>query len=162
MAERKVNGKDMLLFLDLAGGTAYDLVVCLTNNSFKIATDIIDAKSKCGADSAPGTTSYEVGFEGQIIEVPDTDRVGMYLLLTAAQNKTTVGWKIARAGTAATGDIVRAGTGFVASVDENFELEGVATFSATLGITSAYDNINSLIYEFYNNRNRWQRKNIKV
>ena len=67
MAERKVAGDDVLLFIDPAGGTTYELVVCLTSNSFKIANAIIDAKSKCGPDNLPGVQTFEVTFEGQII-----------------------------------------------------------------------------------------------
>lgn len=133
MAERKVSGNDMLLFIDPAGGTTYELVVCLTSNSFKIATAIIDAKSKCGPDTLPGTQTYEVGFEGQVIVDPGTLRAGLFSLLTLAKNKTTVGWKMSVA-TPATGDVVTSGTAFIANVDTTYADEAPGTFSATFGI----------------------------
>ena len=133
MAERKVAGNDVLLLIDPAGGTSYDLVVCLTSNSFKIANAIIDAKSKCGPDNLPGVQTFEVAFEGQIIYSPASNRIGVYELLTLAKNKTTIGWKMATASPV-TGDVVTSGTAFIANVDTTYGEENPGTFSATLGI----------------------------
>ncbi len=135
MADDKLSGNDMLLFIDVADGTTYsDLVICLTSNGFKLSTAIIDAKSKCGADNLPGVTTYEVPFEGQVILRPGTNKVGTYELLTLAKNKTRIGWKIAKAGTPATGDLVITGSGFIAEVDLKFGDDAPSTFSASLGI----------------------------
>lgn len=133
MAERKIDGADVLLFIDPAGGTAYDLIVCLTANSFNAALNEIDSKTKCGADKAPGTPSFEVSFEGQIIYSPDTDRVSTGSLYTLLTGKTTVGWKMGKA-TPVTGDIVYSGTAFISKLDQTFPEEGRATFSGALGI----------------------------
>lgn len=135
MADDKLSGNDMLLFIDVADGTTYsDLVICLTSNGFKISNSIIDAKSKCGADNLPGAQSFEVPFEGQVILRPGTNKLGTYELLNLAKNKTRIGWKIAKAGTAATGDLIITGSGFVAEVDLQFGSEDPSTFSASLGI----------------------------
>jgi len=135
MPQRKLAGNDMLLFIDITDGTAYaDLVVCLTSNSFKIANAIIDAKSKCGPDNLPGVQSFEVSFEGQIILSPDANKLGTFELLTLAANKTAIGWKMAKAGTAISGDIIITGRAFIANVDTSFADEAPGTFSTTLGI----------------------------
>lgn len=133
MAERKVSGTDVLLMIDPAGGTTYELVVCLTSNSFKIANAIIDANTKCGADNLPGVQSFEVAFEGQVIYSPAALRLGIYDLLTVAKNKTTIGWKMSTA-TPVTGDVVVTGTAFIANVDTAYGDEAPGTFNATLGI----------------------------
>ena len=133
MAERKVPGNDVFMFIDPAGGTAYELIVCLTSNSFGIQNAIIDAKSKCGADTLPGTQSFSVSFEGQVIYEPGASRQGIYDLLTLAKNQTTVGWKISTA-TPVTGDVVIAGTGFLGSVETVYGDEAPSTFTAELGV----------------------------
>lgn len=133
MAERKVVGTDVLLFLDLAGGTAYDLVVCLTNNTYNATVQEIDAKSKCGPDKLPGTVSFEASFEGQIIIDPAPDRVGIAALYTALTGKTTVGWKIGKV-TPVTGDTTYTGTAFISKLDQSFGEDAPSTFSASLGI----------------------------
>jgi len=133
MAERKVKGGDVLLFIDTAGGTTYDTLVCLEENSFNAALNEIDAKTKCGPDKAPGTPSFECSFSGQIIFSPDTDRVSAAALYTCLINKTTVGWKIARASEV-TGDVSYAGTAFISKLDQTFGLEDNGKFSGSLGI----------------------------
>ena len=135
MADDKLSGNDMLLFIDVADGTTYaDLVICLTSNGFKISNSIIDAKSKCGADNLPGAQTFEVPFEGQVILRPGTNKLGIYDLLILAKNKTRIGWKIAKAGTAATGDLIITGSAFIADVDIKGAVDDPATFSASLGI----------------------------
>lgn len=135
MADDKLSGNDMLLFIDVADGTTYaDLVICLTSNGFKISNAIIDAKSKCGADNLPGAQSFEVPFEGQVILRPGTNKLGSYELLQLALNKTRVGWKISKAGVAATGDLIIKGSGFIADVDLKFGSDDPSTFSASLGV----------------------------
>ena len=133
MAERKVDGADVLLFIDTAGGTAYDTIVCLTSNSFNAALSEIDSKTKCGPDKAPGTASFEVSFEGQIVYSPDTDRLSAAALYTALTNKTAVGWKMGKASLV-TGDVSYSGTAFISKLDQTFPEEGRATFSGSLGI----------------------------
>ncbi len=67
MAERKISGNDVLLFIDPAGGTTWELVICLTSQSLTRATSEIDAKSKCGPDKSPGSQEINVDFEGQVM-----------------------------------------------------------------------------------------------
>lgn len=133
VADRKIAGNDVLMFIDNTGGTSYGLVVCLTSNSFGISNAIIDAKSKCGPDNLPGVQTFEVDFEGQVVYSPSGTKVGTFDLLTLAKNKTKIGWKISTA-TPAAGDIIVEGTGFIADVKTVYGEEAPATFTAKLGI----------------------------
>lgn len=133
MAERKISGSDILLFIDPAGGTSYDLVVCLTSQSLSRTTNEIDAKSKCGPDKSPGTQEINIDFEGQVILSPATDRMGIYDLHTLWAAKTIFTWKYGKA-TPATGDIVYTGSAFLSKLDESAGQDDVATFSGSLGI----------------------------
>lgn len=132
MAERKVNAKDILLFIDVAGGTNYQVVVCLTEQSFNLATEVIDSATKCGADKAPGNTEYTLDFQGQTL-IGEGTKVSAAVLFTLAQNSTTIGWKIGKA-VPVTGDVSYEGQGFISKLDQSWPNTGKATFSASVGI----------------------------
>jgi len=133
MAERKVNPKTILMFIDPLGGTSYDTVVCVTNIDFGITNNEVDADSFCGPDKIPGTQEYSSSFDAQILLDPSTGKVSADEIFTLAQNRSTFSFKIAPA-IPASGDIVKTGSAFFSEYSENFSNDGVATFSATLGI----------------------------
>ena len=132
MAERKVNAKDILLFIDIAGGTSYEPVACLTEQSFNLATEVIDSATKCGADKAPGNTEYTLDFQGQTL-IGESTKVSAADLFTLAQNTTTISWKVGKAVPTA-GDVVYTGSGFISKLDQSWPNTGKATFSASIGI----------------------------
>jgi hypothetical protein len=133
MAERKMNGADILFFIDPAGGTAYDMVVCLTNQSLGITTDEIDAATKCGPDTQPGKQKNSLSIEGQVMASPGTDRISVAALYTLAQNKTQFSWKYGPA-TPVTGDPVYTGKGFFSSLEQSADLDNPAGFTASVGV----------------------------
>lgn len=131
MAERPVNGKDVLLFFDVDGGTSYDdLIVCLTDNSKNIATSVIDSASKCGPASTAGPTTISIDFAGQIVVDPDSGRISEGALHDLIMAGTVVGWKLA-AATPADGDDIYTGTGFLSTFNSSWNMSG-ATFTGTL------------------------------
>lgn len=130
MAERPVNGKDVLLFIDSAGGTDYDLIVCLTSNSKNIATSVIDSASKCGPSSSAGPTTVSVDFAGQIMADPDTGHISEGDLHDLIIAGTTVGWMMGPEDPEDEDDIY-SGTGFFSSLNSVWDMNG-ATFSGTL------------------------------
>lgn len=142
MAERKVKGKDILLFIDLAGGAEYDDIICLTKQSIKRATEKIDAATKCGPDTQPGKQSVDVDFEGQQMVDPDADRISAGDLHPAWEDQRTIGWKMGPADPQ-TGDVIYSGTGFLSSLDDEYDLSNPATFSCSIGV---YGNITQTIY----------------
>ncbi len=132
MAEHKINGNDVLLFIGTDGIT-YKTVVCLTSESVTRATNIIDAKTKCGPDKLPGTQDNGVTFEGQVMADPATGRVSVDDLDDYWRNITTIYWKVGKA-LPIVGDITYSGTGFIAKLDETYAQDTPATFSGELGI----------------------------
>lgn len=133
MAARKMVGKDNVLLIDPVGGVTYQTVLCLTENSFEIANDIIDAKTKCGADNIPGAQSFVVSCAGQLMVdggATELDAAELYGLASAV---TTIGWKIGKV-TPASKDVSWAGTGFLANLKMSFPQDGPATFTCDLGI----------------------------
>lgn len=133
MAQRKVNGKDILLFIDPAGGTDYKTIVCLTSNSKKLATATLDAASKCGPDSSPGAQTISIDFTGQVVVSPDTGKVSEADLFTLWANSTQIGWKIGPA-VPVEGDVIYEKQGFIADLSDTYDMNG-ATFTGTIAVS---------------------------
>ena len=130
MAEHKVAGGTMLLFVDENGGTNYDTVVCLTSVTKNDAVSVVDASSACGPDKSPGTLELSYGFEGFLLQDPNSGISGTDLRILL-RNKTTIGWKIAPASPV-TGDEVEEGTGYLSELSATFAFDSAGTFSGTI------------------------------
>lgn len=130
MAQREVSGRDILLFIDPLGGTAYDMIICLTSNGLSLSTDTINSSSKCGTSSSPGTSTNDVTFEGNYMIDPDASRISGAGLFTLAKDHTSFSWKMGPA-TPIADDVVYSSTGFLSALSITYP-EGVATFSGTI------------------------------
>lgn len=133
MAQRKVSGKDILLFIDPAGGTAYKTIVCLTSNGYKRTTGTLDAASKCGPDSQPGAQTVSVDFTGQVVVNPDSGNISEADLDTLWAASTQIGWKMGPASPVSK-DVTYAGQGFISDLSDTFDMNG-ATFTGTIGVS---------------------------
>ncbi len=131
MAEHKVKGGTMLLFIDPAGGTDYDTVVCLTSVSKEDTVEEVDAASACGPDSSPGELSLSYSFEGQHLQDPDTGKISGTSLRILLRAKTTIGWMIAPAEPVE-GDEIEVGTGYLSSLSSTYAFNENGTFSGTI------------------------------
>jgi hypothetical protein len=131
MAEHKVAGGTMLLFIDPTGGTTYDTVVCLTSVSKSASVSVVDASSACGPDKSPGTVELSNGFEGQHLQDPVTGRISGTSLRQLLLAKTTVGYKIAPE-TPVTGDEIEEGTGFLSELSSTYSFDSIGTFTGSL------------------------------
>lgn len=133
MAERKVTAKSIFLFIDLAGGVDYKTLICLTSNSQKRATSIIDAASFCGPDSQPGQQTITVDFAGQRMLDPTVDHIIDADLDEAWQDGRTIGWKLAPA-VPVDGDIIYEGKGFISSKNDTNDMSNT-TFDGTIAVS---------------------------
>ena len=131
MAEHKVQGGTMLLFIDPAGGTVYDTVVCLLSVGKEDSIAEIDAASACGPDSSPGQLTISYSFEGQHLQDPETGKISGTSLRTLLRDKTTVGFKIAPESPVA-GDEIETGTGYFSALSSTYGFDSVGTFTGTL------------------------------
>jgi hypothetical protein len=131
MAEHKVAGGTMLLFIDPAGGTDYDTVVCLTSVSKSASVSVVDASSACGPDKSPGTIELSYGFEGQHLQDPVTGKISGTSLRQLLMAKTTVGWMIAPESPV-TGDEIEEGTGYLSELSSTYAFDSVGTFTGTI------------------------------
>ena len=130
MAERKISGNDILLFLGTDGIT-YDTVVCLTSQAITRATSEIEANTKCGPDKLPGTQTNAITFEGQIMLDPDSGKISTDDLDDFWRNKTNIYWKLGEVSPTF-GSVTYYGTGFIASLDETFAQDAPSTFSGSI------------------------------
>jgi hypothetical protein len=131
MAEHKVEGGNILLFIDPNGGTSYDIVVCLTSVGKADSVTVVDASSACGPDKSPGTVELSYTFEGQHLQDPDSGKISgsdLRLLLRAEQ---TIGWKIAPESPVA-GDEIETGTGFLSELSSTYAFDSVGTFTGSI------------------------------
>ncbi len=132
MAEHKVSGNDVLLFISRDNIT-FSTVVCLTSNSVTRTTNIIDAKSKCGPDKLPGTQENGITFEGQLMADPSNGRISVDDLDDYWRNITTIYWRVGKA-VPLIGDITYTGTGFISKLDETAAQDTPVTFSGEIGV----------------------------
>jgi hypothetical protein len=131
MAEHKVQGGSMLLFIDPNGGTAYDIVVCLTSVSKADSVTVVDAASACGPDKSAGTLELSYSFEGQHLQYPDGGKISGTDLRILLRNQQTIGWKIAPESPV-TGDEIEEGTGFLSELSSSYAFDSIGTFSGTI------------------------------
>jgi len=130
MAERKISGNDVLLFIGTDGIT-YETVVCLTSQSITRATSEIEANTKCGPDKLPGTQTNAVSFEGQIMLDPDAGTTSTDQLDDYWRNKTNIYWKLGEVDPTI-GSVTYYGTGFISSLDEVYAQDAPSTFSGSI------------------------------
>jgi hypothetical protein len=131
MAEHKVAGGTMLLFIDPTGGDEYDMVVCLTSVSKSDSISVVDASSACGPDKSPGTLELSYSFEGQHLQDPDSGKISGTSLRQLLRSKTTIGWMIAPE-TPVTGDEIEEGTGYFSELSSTYAFDSVGTFTGTI------------------------------
>ena len=138
MSEHKVSGKMYFLYIDPAGGTDYGLVVCIENQAWQGTSNVIDATSKCGPDTAPGTQTNSVTFDGQQLFDPTAPKVSGASLFLLWQNQTTIGWKISPDPSALVdGDEILSGTGWISDLSKTYNQDENTKFSGTLSIYGA-------------------------
>ena len=115
-ARREISGNDILLFIDPAGGTNWDLIVCLTSNSIERTTNEIDAASKCGPNLLPGTQTIKVNFDFHDVLDTSNGEISEDALHLLWQAKTIISWKFGKT-TPLAGDVTYTGTGFLGTLN---------------------------------------------
>lgn len=135
MANDTLEGKRIVFLIDPANGSSYDLVVCLTNNTYTRAANVIDASSKCGTKKLNGTKDRTIQIEG-IVEINSgAGRVSEADLNSYFENDTKIGWAMGPE-TAVSGEVTYSGTDAVISnLELSAPVDGAATFSATIQLS---------------------------
>ena len=133
MANNEINGRDIIVMIDPAGGSTYVNVICLTSNTITNSLTELDATSKCGNKFIQGQKfDSSITGEGFVID-PDTGTPtskgynDLYKLFT---QRATVGIKFGKA-TPTTGDAVYTGTAFITSIEQVAGDDELAKFTIT-------------------------------
>lgn len=131
MSEHKVQGGNMLLFIDPNGGTDYSTVVCLTSVGTSDSVTVVDASSACGPDKSPGTLEISYSFEGQHLQDPDSGNISGTDLRLLLRSETTIGWKLSPE-TPVDGDEIQEGTGYLSELSSTYAFDSVGTFNGVI------------------------------
>lgn len=133
MASTVFNGTNLLLKVITDGGTLAT-IAHTTSCSISFSNEVADATTKDSAgysEIIPAVRSGEISFDG-LVDYTDSaggDELAGYLL-----GRTKVDFSF---GTAATGDTVYTGEGFVTSLEITGEMESAVSYSGTISITGA-------------------------
>jgi predicted secreted protein len=130
----KVNGRDIIVAIDLSGGVTYKTVVCLTSNTITNSVTELDGSGKCGNEFVPGV-KFDASIDGEGFLVdPDTGaptNIGFPELYSAFVNRLVVGIKFGKA-TPTTGEAVYSGTAFITSLEQVAADDELVTFTVTM------------------------------
>lgn len=139
MALEKIPGKNVFLFRNTGTEEApvYKLMVCLTENGLTGDTEVVEANSKCGADSVPGDTTFTSAFSGLATLSPGASSESINEVLDLFQDKTVAQWVIT--DDAAEPTIWRAFKGWISSYEETYNNGESVAFSGTLTIIGEVD-----------------------
>jgi predicted secreted protein len=133
MPDNKVNGRDIIVTFDAAGGSSYKAVVCLTSNTITNSVTSLDASSKCGNAFQPGVKfESSVNGEGFLVD-PDTGTPSNagYPELYAAFTQRKIGTIKFGKASPTTGDAVYGGTAFVTELELVAADDELTTFTVT-------------------------------
>ena len=127
------NGTNLLLkFHSVQGSIAS--IGHSTSCSMSLSADLPDATTKDSSgfnEVIAGTRTGEISFEGLVAYDDANNAIEAADYLIA---RTKLHWSF---GTAASGDAVYSGTGFLSSVEMSGEMESPVTYSGTITITGA-------------------------
>ncbi len=133
---REISGNDLLLFIDPAGGTTWDLIVCLTSNSIERTTNEIDAASKCGPNLLPGTQSIKINFDFHDVLDTANGELSEEQLHVLWAAKTIISFKFGKAIPAA-GDVTYTGTGFLGSLNMTAAQNSPVVVTSSIAVQGA-------------------------
>lgn len=137
MAEHKAKSNDYVLLMgNGATPEVFSPVVCMTSVGFNRSRQIIESNSKCGNSKTPGTKSYNVPIEGQIVFDPDAPKLSIKALNDAFESDSQKSYKLGPV-TPVTGDLTYAFKGFFSSLNDTYPTDADSTFSGQLEVDPA-------------------------
>lgn len=104
MAETKINGRDIIVQIDIVGAGTFKPVACLTTNNLNTQRDAIDATSKCGDAMVAGDAVVQT-LEGSGFAIDQTgtpSKESYDTLYDLLKNKTAFQARFGRADNSGT------------------------------------------------------------
>ena len=127
------NGTNLILKVIADGGTLAT-IGHTTSCTFSISNDLPIATTKDSSgyqEVISGVRSAEITFDG-LVDYSDSMDIDTLIGFVTSRQKIDFSF-----GTAATGDVVYSGEGFLSSVDYTAEMESPVSFSGTITSTGA-------------------------
>ena len=127
------SGTDLLIKVIGDGGTLAT-IGHTTSCSMSLSHDLPEATTKDSngyAEYISGVRGGEISFEGLVAY---DDAANAEEIISYVTGRNLVNWSF---GTAATGDTVYSGDGFISSIEVSAEMESPVSFSGTITITGA-------------------------
>ena len=127
------NGTNLILKVIADGGTLAT-IGHTTSCTFSISNDLPIATTKDSSgyqEVIAGVRSAEITFDG-LVDYSDSMDIDTLIGFVTSRQKIDFSF-----GTAATGDVVYSGEGFLSSVDYTAEMESPVSFSGTITSTGA-------------------------
>ena len=127
------NGTNLILKVIADGGTLAT-IGHTTSCTFSISNDLPIATTKDSSgyqEVISGVRSAEITFDG-LVDYSDSMDIDTLIGFVTSRQKIDFSF-----GTAATGDVVYSGEGFLSSVDYTAEMESPVSFSGTITTTGA-------------------------
>ncbi len=137
MANDAVEGKRMVVLLGTANTLhgPYDLIVCLTQNSYARSANVINASTKCGDKKVNGDKDRTIELEGEIEINSDAGRMSEYDLDTIFENDSKVSWLFGPESPIAGEYYYEGIDAIISNLTISAPNEGNTTFSATLQLS---------------------------
>jgi predicted secreted protein len=133
MATTEINGRDIIVLIDPAGGTSYKTVVALTSNTITNSVTSLDGSSKTGNVFVPGVKfQASISGEGFLVNqatgTPTNQGFAELYSLFTARTQFTI--KFGKASPV-TGDEIYTGTVYITKLEEVAADDTLTKFSVT-------------------------------
>lgn len=141
----QVLGSNQNIDIDVAGGTSYKQLVCLSSSSVNTTADSTQDKTNCGIFTAISDAAMSIDFSAVCETAPSVAQVSYSSLLTAMTNKTLVNVKVANpvvVGSSIGAAYYHQFTGYITSLKldqtstDFIKFSGTISSSGTLDITA--------------------------
>jgi len=90
----QIQGSLQNIEIDVAGGSSYKNLVCLSSSSVNTTVDTSTDKTNCGILTSPSDASMSIDFDAVCEVSPSIAQVSYNSLLTAMTNKTLVSVRV--------------------------------------------------------------------
>ena len=138
----QVLGSNQNIDIDVAGGTSYKQLVCLSSSSVNTTADSTQDKTNCGIFTAIADASMSIDFSAVCETAPTGSQVSYSSLLTAMIAKTAISVKVANpvvAGSSVGAAYYHQFLGYITSLKLDQTSTDFIKFSGTIASSGTLD-----------------------
>lgn len=136
MAE--IQGRLVDIYVDLAGGSTYDKIVCQTSGTVSINTPVNRTQTNCGSKVSAGVPEITISGDFVMETAPGASETSYEEILAVAVAGTAVSVKVENPSGSGT-DFYHQGTAIISNLEMNWATEENVSFSCTFEVTGTLD-----------------------